>query len=59
VLEFYGEIDNSSLNHLLGPILTSASLPLSLINPGQSIRGVCVWPAPYCAEVGDIRKVCS
>jgi uncharacterized protein involved in outer membrane biogenesis len=34
-----GEIDNSSLNHLLGPILTSASLPLSLINPGQSIRG--------------------
>ena len=34
-----GEIDNSSLNRLLGPILTSASLPLSLINPGQSIRG--------------------
>jgi hypothetical protein len=34
-----GEIDNYSLNHLLGPILTSASLPLSLINPGQSIRG--------------------
>jgi uncharacterized protein involved in outer membrane biogenesis len=34
-----GEIDNSSLSHLLGPILTSASLPLSLINPGQSIRG--------------------
>ena len=20
---------------------------------------VSVWPAPYCAEVGDIRKVCS
>ena len=34
-----GEIDNSSLNNLLGPILTSASLLLSLINPGQSIRG--------------------
>src|SRR5271157_1275798 len=34
-----GELDNSSLNYLLGPILTSASLPLSLINPGQSVRG--------------------
>ena len=34
-----GEIDNSLLNHLLGPILTSASLPLSLINPGQSVLG--------------------
>jgi len=34
-----GEIDNASLNSLLGPILTSASLPLSLINPGQNIRG--------------------
>ena len=34
-----GEIDNASLNHLLGPILTSASLPLSLINPGQSLSG--------------------
>jgi uncharacterized protein involved in outer membrane biogenesis len=34
-----GEIDNSSLNHLLGPVLTSASLPLSLLNPGPSIRG--------------------
>jgi AsmA protein len=34
-----GEIDNSSLNHLLGPILTSASLPLSLLDPGQGIRG--------------------
>jgi AsmA protein len=34
-----GQIDNASLNRVLGPILTSASLPLSLINPGQSIRG--------------------
>jgi uncharacterized protein involved in outer membrane biogenesis len=34
-----GKIDNASLNRLLGPILTSASLPLSLINPGQSIVG--------------------
>jgi AsmA protein len=34
-----GAIDNRSLNRLLGPILTSASLPLSLINPGQIIRG--------------------
>jgi uncharacterized protein involved in outer membrane biogenesis len=34
-----GAIDNASLNRLLGPILTSASLPLSLINPGQIIRG--------------------
>jgi len=34
-----GQIDNASLNRLLGPILTSASLPLSLINPGQNIRG--------------------
>jgi AsmA protein len=34
-----GEIDNASLNRLLGPILTSASLPLSLIYPGQIIRG--------------------
>ena len=34
-----GQIDNASLNHLLGPILTSASLPLSLISPGQNIRG--------------------
>src|SRR5208283_4513286 len=34
-----GELDNSSLNHLLGPILTSASLPLLLISPGQSVRG--------------------
>jgi AsmA protein len=34
-----GEIDNSWLNHLLGPILTSASLPLSLISPGQSVLG--------------------
>jgi uncharacterized protein involved in outer membrane biogenesis len=34
-----GQIDNGSLNRLLGPILTSASLPLSLINPGQIIRG--------------------
>ena len=35
-----GEIDNAVLNRLLGPILTSASLPLSLLSPGQSIRGV-------------------
>ena len=34
-----GEIDNSSLNHPLGPVLTSASLPLSLLDPGPSIRG--------------------
>ena len=34
-----GQIDNALINHLLGPILTSASLPLTLINPGQSIRG--------------------
>lgn len=34
-----GEIDNASLNRVLGPILTSASLPLSLIFPGQIIRG--------------------
>jgi AsmA protein len=34
-----GDIDNSALNRVLGPILTSASLPLSLINPGQIIRG--------------------
>jgi AsmA protein len=33
-----GEIDNAALNHLLGPILTSASLPLSLLNPGRGIR---------------------
>ena len=34
-----GEIDNAGLNRVLGPILTSASLPLSLINPGRIIRG--------------------
>jgi AsmA protein len=34
-----GQIDNASLNRLLGPILTSASLPLLLIFPGQIIRG--------------------
>jgi AsmA protein len=34
-----GQIDNASLNRVLGPILTSASLPLSLIFPGQIIRG--------------------
>jgi uncharacterized protein involved in outer membrane biogenesis len=34
-----GEIDNASLSRVLGPILTSASLPLSLIFPGQIIRG--------------------
>jgi AsmA protein len=34
-----GAIDNGALNRLLGPILTSASLPLSLIFPGQIIRG--------------------
>jgi AsmA protein len=33
-----GQIDNASLNRVLGPILTSASLPLSLIFPGQIIR---------------------
>jgi AsmA protein len=35
-----GEIDNSALNHLLGPILTSASLPLSLLSPDQTLHGV-------------------
>ena len=35
-----GEIDNVALNHLLGPILTSASLPLMLFEPGKSLRGV-------------------
>jgi AsmA protein len=34
-----GQIDNASLNRVLGPILTSASLPLSLIFPGQIIGG--------------------
>jgi AsmA family protein len=34
-----GQIDNASLNRVLGPILTSASLPLSLIFPGQVIGG--------------------
>jgi AsmA protein len=34
-----GEIDNGYLNRVLGPILTSASLPLSLIFPGQIIGG--------------------
>jgi AsmA protein len=34
-----GEIDNTFLNRVIGPILTSASLPLSLIFPGQIIGG--------------------
>jgi uncharacterized protein involved in outer membrane biogenesis len=34
-----GQIENASLNRVLGPILISASLPLSLIFPGQIIRG--------------------
>jgi AsmA protein len=34
-----GQIDNASLNRVLGPILTSASLPLSLIFPGRIIGG--------------------
>ena len=34
-----GQIDNASLNRVVGPILTSASLPLSLIFPGQIIGG--------------------
>jgi AsmA protein len=34
-----GVIDNAALNNLLGPVLTSASLPLSLINPGRIIGG--------------------
>ena len=34
-----GQIDNAPLNRVLGPILTSASLPLSLIFPGQIIDG--------------------
>jgi AsmA protein len=34
-----GQINNAKLNRVLGPILTSASLPLSLIFPGQIIRG--------------------
>jgi AsmA protein len=34
-----GQIDNASLNRVLGPILTSASLPLALIFPGQIIGG--------------------
>lgn len=33
------DIDNRVLNSLLGPILSSASLPLALINPGQVITG--------------------
>ena len=34
-----GEIENASLNHVFGPILTSVSVPLSLIFPGQIIGG--------------------
>jgi uncharacterized protein involved in outer membrane biogenesis len=34
-----GQIDNASLNRVLGPILTSASLSLSLIFPGEIIGG--------------------
>lgn len=34
-----GEIENASINHVFGPILTSVSLPLSLIFPGQIIGG--------------------
>jgi AsmA protein len=34
-----GEIENASINRVFGPILTSASLPLSLIFPGQIIVG--------------------
>jgi AsmA protein len=34
-----GQINNAALNRVLGPILTSASLPLSLIFPGQIIGG--------------------
>jgi uncharacterized protein involved in outer membrane biogenesis len=34
-----GQIDNALINRELGPILTSASLPLSLIFPGRIIGG--------------------
>jgi uncharacterized protein involved in outer membrane biogenesis len=34
-----GEIENASINRVFGPILTSVSLPLSLIFPGQIIGG--------------------
>src|ERR1700722_14583048 len=32
---------------------------LGLISAFVCAFFVSVWPAPYCAEVGDIRKVCS
>ena len=34
-------------------------LATSLTHGDIVIADVSVWPAPYCAEAGDIRRVCS
>ena len=55
--------------HILPSTLMNASTSaISMAFEAQShtpldrcvcFKVVSVWPAPYCAEVGDIRKVCS